>query len=104
MASSVCVVGSINMDLGLRVPRWPRPGETLLGEALEFHPGGKGANQAVAASRMGGVVTLVGRVGDDDWGSTMRSVLAAEGIDLHHVLTSERTHTGLAVVTLVPGG
>ena len=58
MASSVCVVGSINMDLVVRAPRFARPGETVLGESFDVHPGGKGANQAVAASRMGAHVNV----------------------------------------------
>lgn len=104
MASTVCVVGSLHMDLVLRAPRFVRPGETLLADSLELHPGGKGANQAVAASRMGAEVSLVGRRGDDEWGSRLRGVLAAEGVDLRHVQTTEGTPTGLAVVTVVPGG
>ncbi len=60
--AKVLVVGSINMDLVVRVPHSPRPGETVLGGDFETFPGGKGANQAVAAARMGGEVTMVGRV------------------------------------------
>jgi len=104
MSTSVCVVGSIHMDLVVRAPRFPRPGETLLGGAFAIHPGGKGANQAVAAGRMGAHVSLVGCLGDDDWGSRLRGVLAAEGIDISHVRTNERAHTGVGIVTVVPSG
>ncbi len=104
MSCHVCVVGSINMDLVVRAPRFPRGGETLLGGIFEMHPGGKGANQAVAASRLGAKVSLVGCIGADDWGSEMRGVLAADGLDIHHVRTCEKTHTGIAVITVVPGG
>jgi ribokinase len=103
MTCSVCVVGSVNMDLVVRAPRLPHVGETLLGESFEMHPGGKGANQAVAASRMGASVRIVGCVGDDDWGSRMRSVFAAEGLDLHGLRTVEKTHTGVGFVHVLPG-
>ncbi len=104
MSGRICVVGSLHMDLVVRSPRFPRVGETVLGESLAIHPGGKGANQAVAASRLGARVALVGALGDDEWGSSLRGVLAAEGIDLAHVRTTERTHTGSAIITVVPGG
>ena len=69
--AKILVVGSINMDLVVRVPHSPQPGETVLGGDFETFPGGKGANQAVAASRMGGDVTMVGRVGNDDFGDSL---------------------------------
>ncbi len=104
MNARICVVGSLHMDLVVRSPRFPQPGETVLGESLSFHPGGKGANQAVAASRMGGRVTLIGCLGADEWGQSVRGVLAAEGIDLTHVKALERAHTGAGIITVVPGG
>jgi ribokinase len=104
MPSSICVVGSINMDLVVRAPRPARPGETVIGGRFERFPGGKGANQAVTASRMGGQVSLVGRVGDDDWGSELRALCTAEGIDIHHVQTREGVHTGVGVITVLPDG
>ena len=104
MTSSVCVVGSIHMDLVVRAPRFAQPGETLLGDAFSMHPGGKGANQAVAASRMGAQVSLVGCLGDDDWGSELRGVLASEAVNIERVRTCERCHTGAGVITVVPDG
>ncbi|MEW6073901.1 MAG: ribokinase [Planctomycetota bacterium] len=104
MPGKICVVGSINMDLVVRAPRFPRPGATVLGGVFETYPGGKGANQAVAASRMGAQVTLVGCLGGDDEGSRMRGVLAADGLDIHHVRTCPEARTGVAVITVVPGG
>ncbi|HED64342.1 MAG TPA: ribokinase [Planctomycetes bacterium] len=104
MSTSVCVVGSIHMDLVVHAQRFARPGETLLGGAFDMHPGGKGANQAVAASRMGAQVSLVGCVGEDDWGSKMRGVLTAEGVDIQRVRTCEKSHTGVGVVTVVADG
>src|SRR6266571_3946571 len=76
----VIVVGSINVDLVLSVPRLPRPGETVTGGTFARHHGGKGANQAVAAARAGGTVRLVGAVGGDD-GRAALDALAAEGVD-----------------------
>lgn len=104
MSCNVCVVGSIRMDFVVHASRFARPGETVLGERFETHPGGKGAGQAVAASRMGAQVSLVGCIGEDDWGSQLRGVLTADGVDIHHVRTCERSHTGAGIITVVPGG
>ncbi len=100
----VCVVGSINMDLVIRAPRFPDAGETILGGEFATFPGGKGANQAVAAARMGAKVSMIGRVGDDAYGVEMRRVLDAEGIDTTAVLTTRGTPTGVAVITVAEGG
>jgi ribokinase len=104
MSARVCVVGSLHMDLVVRAPRFPQPGETVLGEELAFHPGGKGANQAVAAARSGARVALVGCLGDDEWGRSVRGLLAAEGIELTHLRTVAGLHTGAGIITVVPGG
>jgi ribokinase len=95
---SLVVVGSLNMDLVLRVARAPDAGETLTGRDFRVMPGGKGANQAVACARLGGMVTLVGRVGADAFGSELRHVLAADGILLDHVSTDQRAATGVAMI------
>lgn len=100
----VCVVGSLNMDLVVRAPRLPVPGETVLGGAYRTFPGGKGANQAVAARRMGCHVTLVGCIGDDPHGIKVRQTLEAEGIDLTHLRTRAGEATGLALITVAEGG
>ena len=68
MAARVAVVGSMNMDLVVQTPQFPKPGETVIGSDLLTIPGGKGANQAVAAARLGANVTMIGRVGDDLFG------------------------------------
>ncbi len=104
MTTHVCVLGSIHMDLVVRAPRFARPGETVIGGDFDIHPGGKGANQAVAASRMGAQVSLVGCLGDDDWGSELRGALAAAGVDIQKVRTCEKTHTGVGIVTVLPHG
>lgn len=104
MSSRVCVVGALHRDLVVRAARFAQPGETVLGESFELFIGGKGANQAVAASRLGARVVLVGAMGDDEWGHTVRAALAAEGIDLTHVARIPGAHTGVGVITVVPGG
>ena len=104
MSTSVCVVGSVNMDLVVRAERFARPGETLLGGGFGMHAGGKGANQAVAASRMGAQVSLVACIGDDDWGSQLRGVLTSEGIDIQALRSCGKTHTGVGMVTVLPDG
>ncbi|MBK7405185.1 MAG: ribokinase [Phycisphaerales bacterium] len=100
MVGRVCVIGSANMDLVVRSPRLPAPGETLLGGPFETFPGGKGANQAVAAARMGARVTMVGRVGTDAYGSELRSVLSREGVDLTALRAAAGVSTGVALITV----
>ncbi len=82
VSPEVVVVGSVNVDTVIRVPRLPAPGETVLGIGAAEHVGGKGSNQAVAAARLGRRVGLVGAVGDDADGRAVREALGAEGIDL----------------------
>lgn len=99
---SICVVGSINADLVVRVPTLPRPGETVLGGTFSSAKGGKGANQAVAAARAGAATALVACVGDDALGRAARDSLAAEGIDISHASVAPGHPTGVALI-LVDG-
>ena len=103
MPPSLTVVGSINLDLVATVPRLPRPGETLTGARLDHVPGGKGANQAVAAARLGADVRFVGAVGDDDFGSRAISELRASGVDLSGLLHVD-TPTGIALILVDDSG
>lgn len=96
----VVVVGSVHQDLIVRVPSLPRPGETVLGRGHVRSPGGKGANQAVAARRLGARVALVGQVGDDPDGADLRRGFEAEGIDASGVGVHPTETTGLAVVAV----
>src|SRR5271168_2811948 len=96
----IVVVGSINMDLVITAERIPRPGETLFGTAFATHPGGKGANQAVAAARLGANVTMIGRVGSDTFGRELKAGLAAEGIDTRWVSETSSVSTGVASITV----
>jgi ribokinase len=102
------VLGSLNMDISVTVPALPGPGATVLGGAAAIAPGGKGANQAVAAARLGadsGIrVRMVGCVGDDDFGRTLRATLASEGIDDRAVRTVPGAPTGIAMITVDESG
>jgi ribokinase len=100
----VVVVGSANVDLSIPVDTLPGPGETVLGGDVLRGAGGKGANQAVAAARLGAGVALIGRVGDDEPGHWLRDQLAAEGIDLRGLLATREASTGLAVVAVDGAG
>lgn len=98
MSAQVVVVGSLNMDLVARVVRLPRPGETLVGETFGTVPGGKGANQAVAAARLGASVAMVGCVGDDVYGQELRDALLVEGIDCQAVEIAQGVSSGVALI------
>lgn len=86
------------MDLVVRAGNMPIPGETVLGDDFTTSPGGKGANQAVAAQRLGGAVTMIGRVGNDAFGEQLKTGLADEGIDVAHVEITESVPTGVAFI------
>lgn len=103
MRPRICVVGSSNMDLILRTPRLPKPGETLTATSLTTCPGGKGGNQAVMAARLGAQVMLVGKVGNDAFGEQLRRNYDAEGIDTSCLYTDDRT-TGVATILVEDGG
>ncbi|MCZ6632300.1 MAG: ribokinase [bacterium] len=98
----VLVIGSSNTDLVISTNRLPKPGETLLGAAFFTAPGGKGANQAVAAARSGAHVTLIARVGQDDFGKTAMAGFQKEGIDTTYVLADPELPSGVAFI-LVDG-
>lgn len=99
-APRLTVVGSLNMDLVIKAPRLPETGETVLGGTFAIFPGGKGANQAVAAARLGAAVTMVGRVGEDAFGRQLRDGLADERIDASHVGVVRNAATGAALITV----
>ncbi len=96
----VFVAGSINMDVVATADRHPRIGETIAGKEVLYFPGGKGANQAVAASRLGARTTLVGRLGKDAFGAELKTFLGDQGIDLSHVQETAEAHTGTAIITV----
>lgn len=101
MKPSLTVLGSLNMDFVVRVERLPAPGETVLGRDFQMIPGGKGANQACAAARLGGsrlVVRMVGRVGYDLFGDQLKAGLAAAGVDVSGVHATQSQPTGVALI------
>jgi ribokinase len=97
---SIFVVGSINRDLVAYVEGLPRPSETVFGNRFQQFPGGKGANQAVAASRLGGAVHFVGNVGSDAFGKEMVDFLACENIDTSEIVILDSAPTGIALITV----
>lgn len=100
----VAVVGSLNMDLVASAPELPMAGETVMGSRLLHVPGGKGANQAVAAARLGCDVTMIGRVGDDDFGHRLLGHLSDDGVDVSHVTATAATTTGVALIVVSEDG
>jgi ribokinase len=96
----VFVAGSINMDVVATAERHARLGETVAGREVFYFPGGKGANQAVAAAKLGAATTLIGRVGTDAFGQDLRAFLAAQDIDLAFVQDTAKAHTGTAIITV----
>ena len=102
--SSVVVVGSINVDVVMHVPGFPVPGVTLLADHVERSPGGKGANQAVAAARAGAATRLLGAVGDDGDSAPQVDALVAAGVDVSGVETCRGRTTGTAFVMVAPSG
>lgn len=104
MTQTIVIVGSLNADLVVRTERFPKPGETLHGSDLAILPGGKSANQAVAAGRLGGAVRMIGAVGDDGNGALLRDSVAAAGADTTHVAVREGVATGTAVITVDGAG
>jgi ribokinase len=97
---SVLVAGSINMDVVATAERHPRVGETVLGKDVLYFPGGKGANQAVAASKLGARTALIGRLGKDAFGAELRAFLKGQGVDASLVRETAGVHTGTAIITL----
>jgi ribokinase len=108
LGARLTVLGSLNMDISVTVPALPGPGATVLGGAAAFAPGGKGANQAVAAARLGtpsGIgVRMAGCVGDDDFGRALRAALVAEGVDDTSVRTVPGVPSGIAMITVDSDG
>lgn len=108
----VVVVGSLNVDLVVGLERMPAPGETVMGETLERHPGGKGLNQAVAAARLGARVSMIGSLGSDESGVWLQGIVDEEGIDATGIITTdgpsgtaliEVDATGMNRIVVIPG-
>ncbi len=104
MSGKIVVVGSSNTDMILQMEHIPRPGETVLGGVFSMAAGGKGANQAVAAARAGGDVTLLARVGDDLFGRQAVKGFRRDGIDVQHVIVDDETASGVALIFVAQDG
>jgi len=103
-APSILVVGSVNLDIVASAPTLPRAGETVIGATLRRHPGGKGANQALALARLGARVGLWARTGKDAFADEALALLSAEGVDLSPVLRLDDATTGVALIGVDPTG
>src|SRR5688572_10906270 len=97
---SIVVIGSSNTDMVIKTERFPQPGETLLGGNFFMFPGGKGANQAVAAARLGGNVTFIAKVGDDIFGNQAIEQFQKEGINTSFVFRDKDRPSGTALITV----
>jgi len=102
--SSIVVIGSVNIDIVARVSRLPAPGETVTGATLDRYPGGKGANQALAARRLGADVSLIARVGEDATADEALLLLREGDIDLSRCLAIKNATTGTALIAVAPSG
>lgn len=100
MTARITIVGSLNMDLVIRSPRIPQSGETIIGSEFQTIPGGKGANQAVAAARLGGQVTMVGKVGEDPFADALLENLASAEIDATFVQRDRQAASGVALIVV----
>jgi ribokinase len=100
----VFAVGSINQDFVLAVERRPEPGETVTNAELTLLPGGKGANAAIAAARLGAEVSMLGRVGEDAFGAELIKNLRENGVDVEYVRATPDAPTGSAFITVTPDG
>lgn len=104
MTARISVVGSLNMDLVIRAPRIPKPGETIIGGEFQTIPGGKGANQAMAAARLGAQVTMIGRVGVDPFADALLANLISAGIDTGFIERDEHAASGVALIVVDDDG
>jgi ribokinase len=100
----VYVAGSINMDLVARAARHPRPGETVAGTHVATYPGGKGANQAIAAARLGAETILLGKLGTDTFGDQLRDFLSGQGVQLDYLRQTAAAATGVALIVVAENG
>lgn len=100
MKKKVLVVGSLNVDMVVKVERFPKEGETVLGSNFNYNFGGKGANQACACAKLGATVSMLGCVGDDDFGVELINNLSSVGIDISKIAKIKDKHTGMAIINV----
>lgn len=104
MKNQILVVGSINTDMVVKTSHFPKPGETILGGEFSVYQGGKGANQAVAAARLGGEVVFISKLGNDSFGQNSINALRKENIDTTQVLVDDKVRSGVALITVDSNG
>jgi ribokinase len=102
--NSVLVIGSANIDMVVAVERFPKSGETIFANKMQIFPGGKGANQAVCCSKLGGKVYFLGKIGNDIFGERLRKSMEADSVYLQYLLTDGDESTGLAFITVDDSG
>jgi ribokinase len=102
--ANIAVIGDITIEHAVQAERMPRPGEEVPAAELHTAPGGRGANQAIAAARLGAMVTLIGRVGGDGFGAALVENLKRESVNVEHVTVERQAATGVSFVTRLPGG
>ena len=100
----ILVIGSSNTDMVIKTEKLPAPGETILGGRFLMNPGGKGANQAVAAARLGGKVTFIGKRGNDLFGNQAMGLFMREGIDTQYIVKDPELPSGVALITVDSAG
>ena len=98
--SRITVVGSFSMDLTVTMSQFPKEGQTIIGKKMLKNPGGKGANQCIAAARLGGDVEMIGMVGNDENGRIIKDLFASEGVNIEHVLTTDKEPTTIALIEI----
>lgn len=101
---TIYIAGTITMDLVVRSERFPKPGETLHGKTFAMHPGGKAANQATAAAKLGADAAVIGKVGRDEFGERMKQVLREQGVRLDFVQETDEAGTGVALIVVADSG
>lgn len=104
MSKSILVIGSINKDLVVNTPRFPKEGETILGNSFTTSNGGKGANQACAIGKLGGKVSMLGAVGDDSFGKDLLNALSSNNVNTDNVIVKNNSSTGIALITVTETG
>jgi ribokinase len=102
--NNILVVGSANIDLVVMTERFPKPGETVLGKKFEMFPGGKGANQAVACAKLGGVTYFIGKMGHDDFQKILINTMKNDGVNIDHLLIDQNLRTGTAFIAVDENG
>lgn len=104
MSKSILVIGSINKDLVVNTPRFPKEGETILGNSFTTSNGGKGANQACAIGKLGGNVSMLGAVGNDSFGKDLSNALSSNNVNIDNLIIKDNAATGIAIITVTQSG